>query len=303
MGPGRCPQSARRSRRTSRINSSPRSIRPWRRWTGRPPLSTRSWKKSRALPQPVIQHADRRHTCRRRLSTGPQGTHGPRSDLDGRPRHGGSESDEFASRAWTCGREKWRKPEFREPSTPAWRRSPWLPRGFGPCERRGPPISGTKVTWLAPNVLLATILPPHAPRPTIYAPRASIRRNQRGQVVRRPSSTGYCLTPTADLSKTERGPTSTNGPSILSMSTNQAIPAEKSNRSSLLAAVGPLTTLSWPEALNASRSKRACRMAIRRNACSLLALPDFPKFAQAVRYGVPGTPELLEIGRSGSSQR
>ena len=51
----------------------------------------------------------------------------------------------------------------------------------------------------------------------------------------------------------------------------------------------PLTILSWPEALNASRSKRACRMAIRRNACSLLALPDFPEFAQAVRYGVPGT--------------
>ncbi len=73
------------------------------------------------------------------------------------------------------------------------------------------------------------------------------------------------------------------------MSPNQAIPAEKSNRSSLLAAVGPLTILSWPETLNASRSKRACRMAIRRNACSPLALPDFPEFAQAVRCGVPGT--------------
>ena len=34
---------------------------------------------------------------------------------------------------------------------------------------------------------------------------------------------------------------------------------------------------------------RACRMAISRNARSLLALPDFPEFAQAVRYGVPGT--------------
>ena len=74
------------------------------------------------------------------------------------------------------------------------------------------------------------------------------------------------------------------------MSPNQAIPAEKSIRCSLLAAVGPLTILSWPEALNASRSKRACRMAIRCNACSLLALPDFPEFAQAVRYGVPATP-------------
>jgi hypothetical protein len=37
-------------------------------------------------------------------------------------------------------------------------------------------------------------------------------------------------------------------------------------------------------------------MAIRRNACSLLTLPDFPEFAQAVRYGVPGTlsPELTK---------
>ena len=30
-------------------------------------------------------------------------------------------------------------------------------------------------------------------------------------------------------------------------------------------------------------------MHISRNACSLVALPDFPEFAQAVRYGVPGT--------------
>src|SRR5271157_4411245 len=30
-------------------------------------------------------------------------------------------------------------------------------------------------------------------------------------------------------------------------------------------------------------------MAISRNAGSLLALPDFPEFAQAVKYGVPGT--------------
>ena len=36
---------------------------------------------------------------------------------------------------------------------------------------------------------------------------------------------------------------------------NQAIPAEKSIRCSLLAAVGPMTILSWPEALNASSSR------------------------------------------------
>jgi hypothetical protein len=41
------------------------------------------------------------------------------------------------------------------------------------------------------------------------------------------------------------------------------------------------------------QSLQACLLeAIRCNACSLLALPDFPEFAQAVSYGVPGTPEV-----------
>ena len=44
-----------------------------------------------------------------------------------------------------------------------------------------------------------------------------------------------------------------------------------------------------PETLNASGSRRACQMAISRNASSL---PDFPEFAQAVRYSVPGTPAV-----------
>ena len=120
----------------------------------------------------------------------------------------------------------------------------------------------------------------------------------------RPFPAGYCLPPTAELRKIEWARSGRADPlSLFYYAPNQAIPAEKSIRCSLLAAVGPLTILSWPEALNASGSRRACRMAIRRNACSLLALPDFPEFAQAVRYGVPGTPELLEIGRSGSSRR
>ena len=67
----------------------------------------------------------------------------------------------------------------------------------------GYPLLGTRETWLAPNVHLATVLPPHAPR-----------RNQRGQVVRRPFPAGYCLTPTAELAKTERGPISTSGAPI-----------------------------------------------------------------------------------------
>src|SRR5271157_5433280 len=68
--------------------------------------------------------------------------------------------------------------------------------------------------------LLTTIVPPHAPR-------HPCRRDQRGQVVRRASPAGYYLPTTAELPKTERGPISTSGPSILSMSPNQAIPADK----------------------------------------------------------------------------
>ena len=61
-----------------------------------------------------------------------------------------------------------------------------------------PPASSLQFHWP-----LITILPSHAPRP---------RRDQRGQVVRKPFPAGYCLTPTADLAKTERGPISTSGP-------------------------------------------------------------------------------------------
>ena len=54
------------------------------------------------------------------------------------------------------------------------------------------------------------------------------------------------------------------------MSPNQAIPADKSNHFSQLAAAQPLTILTWPEALHASGSRRACRIPINRGACSLL---------------------------------
>jgi len=57
------------------------------------------------------------------------------------------------------------------------------------------PLSGTRKTWSAPFRLR------HAPR-----------RDQRVQVVRRPFPAGYCLTPTTELAKTERGPISTSGP-------------------------------------------------------------------------------------------
>ena len=49
-----------------------------------------------------------------------------------------------------------------------------------------------------PSALLATMLSPHAPCP--HAP----RRDQRGQVRAQTFPAGYCLTPTAQLPKTER---------------------------------------------------------------------------------------------------
>src|SRR5208337_1368403 len=82
----------------------------------------------------------------------------------------------------------------------------------------------------------------------------------------------------------------TSGPSLFSMSPKQASLSEKSIGSFPLAAAHPLTVLSWPEALHASGSRRTCVMHISRNACSLVALPDLPELAQAVRHGVPGTP-------------
>jgi len=127
-----------------------------------------------------------------------------------------------------------------------------------------------------PSDSLATILPPLATRHYLL----------------RPSPAGYCMQPTAELGKTERDPISTSTPSISVCHRNRRFLQTKSIRFSPLAAAQPLTILSWPEALNASGSRRACRMAISRNASSLLALPDFPEFAPAVRYGVPGTPRV-----------
>src|SRR5271157_1068440 len=64
-----------------------------------------------------------------------------------------------------------------------------------------PPASSLRFHWP-----LATDHHCHAPRPTPQGPAC--------QVVRRPFLAGYCLTPTAHLAKTERGPTSTSGPSF-----------------------------------------------------------------------------------------
>ena len=93
------------------------------------------------------------------------------------------------------------------------------------------------------------------------------------------------------IAKNRTGPISTSGSSIsvchrtrrfcgqnnLFFSTRRRSPVDRS----LVA-----------KALNVSGFRRACPMAISRNACSLL---DFPEFAQAVRYGVPGTPLRLSM--------
>jgi hypothetical protein len=113
---------------------------------------------------------------------------------------------------------------------------------------------------------------PHASRLTLHAPR--LTPHQRVQAGHRPSPAGYCLQPTAELAKTVRGPISTSGPSIFSMSPkfsmlpNQAISSDKSIRFSPLAAARSLTIRARPEALNARGSRRAGRMPISRSACS-----------------------------------
>src|SRR5271157_4929015 len=137
--------------------------------------------------------------------------------------------------------------------------------------------------------------PPASPVPVLRSPAARSAPRQRDQVVRRPSPVGDCLPPTTGLSKTERDPISTSGPSLFSMSPkfsmlpNQAIPSDKSIRFSPLAAARPWIIPWWPKALNASGSRPACRMAISRNAYFLIALLDYPEFAPAVRRGVHGT--------------
>ena len=132
--------------------------------------------------------------------------------------------------------------------------------------------------------LMTTILTPHALTP--HATRATYRRDQRGQAVRRPSR--WLLHATSRrIDKVRTGPDLDERPSIFSMSPNQAIPAAKLIRFFPLAAAQQSTILTWPEALKATGSRRASRMAIRRNASSFLTLPDFPEFASAVKYGVP----------------
>jgi len=52
------------------------------------------------------------------------------------------------------------------------------------------------------------------PVPVLRSPAAHSAPHQRGRVVRKPSPAGYCLPPTTELTKSERGPISTSVPSM-----------------------------------------------------------------------------------------
>ncbi len=126
-----------------------------------------------------------------------------------------------------------------------------IPHSAFSRERKGPPAF-----WHPGNLVGPQRPPGHcspAPRPTPHAPR---RPGPAGSGPAQTLPHWRCLTPTADLAKIERGPISTNGAAIFSMSPNQAIPAERSIRFAPLAAAQPLNILSRPETLNTSGSRR-----------------------------------------------
>ena len=128
-------------------------------------------------------------------------------------------------------------------------------------------VPGSASTRL--KTALATMPSPHAPR----------RRDQRVQVVRRPFPAAYCLTPTAELAKSERGPSSTSGP-ILSVCHQTGRSLRKNQF--VCPRSPPLDRRPFSRGRRrstASGSRPACRKHISRNSCSLVGLSDFPELA------------------------
>src|SRR5208337_3037940 len=126
----------------------------------------------------------------------------------------------------------------------------------------------------------------HYPLASRSTPHTALRWDQRVQVVRRPSPAGYLLPPTAQMPKTERARSRRAGPLFQYVTE----PGDFYGQNNLFLSTRRRSTVDRSlvaTALNPSLLRRACRMAKSRNACSLL---DFPEFARAVRYGVPGTP-------------
>jgi len=83
---------------------------------------------------------------------------------------------------------------------------------------------------------------PSSPRHTLPAPR--LTPHQRVQVVRRPFPAGYCLPPTAELRKSERGgPDLEERPDYFSITPNGVIPSDNSRFSTSARKPGRLMVL------------------------------------------------------------
>ena len=148
---------------------------------------------------------------------------------------------------------------------------------------------GAFVTPLAPSLVIHW--PPFSPHSSRSTPAGSA-------LAAGLFPAGYCQPPTAELTKTERGPISTSGPSIFSMSQKRAIASGESNFSFPLAAPQPLAALSWWVALKASGSRRACRMAVSPNAQRCISLIRSDQTRIVKQRALPDQPFLFSIGIS-----
>ena len=138
----------------------------------------------------------------------------------------------------------------------------------------------------------------HAPRPTPHAPRRH-PLGPAGSGRAKLSPAGYCLPPTAQLPKTERARSRRAALLLFQYVTEPGDFYGQNNLFLFTRRHSSLDRSLVAKALNPSLFRRACRMAISRNSCSLL---DFPEFAQAVKYGVLASGKLWEGGRDLNSE-
>ncbi len=159
------------------------------------------------------------------------------------------------------------------------------------------PTTNTRANWLRFGAFLSPPVPSlriHWPLTTVYWPLFTCHWPQfsrHSPLATRHSPLATTSQDPPPLATTSHRPPNCQSPNgarsrragpLSHYAPNRAIPVHKSIRSFPLAAAHPLTVLSWPEGLHASGSRRACLMHTGRNACSFVALPDFPEFAQAV---------------------
>jgi len=113
-------------------------------------------------------------------------------------------------------------------------------------------------------------------RPTPY---------QRGQVVRRPSPTGYLPDTANRIGKDRTGPDLDERSVHIQYVTEPGNLFGQINLFSPLTAARPLTIRSWPEALNAGGFSSACMMASNWDACPCV-FPGWPRLLVAVSFSV-----------------